>query len=122
MTNELHMNQDAPATHGLGKRMNEVACALFLIMSGALWLAPEVWAPEGAWLIGVGLILLGLNLARRLYQLRINAFGIVVGLSALVAGIVQVMGVQFRFVPLLLVVLGTVMIINAGFRTDKRKE
>jgi hypothetical protein len=118
MTNELNLNQEAPATHSSGKRMNEVACALFLIMTGSLWLAPA-WAPEGAWLTGVGLILLGLNAGRRWRGLRVNTFGTVAGLAALVAGIGGIMGGRPAFVPLLLVFLGMAMIAKVAFMTKK---
>jgi len=119
MKHEFRMNLDVPERHSLGKRLEEVAWALFLIMTGVLWLAPEVWAPEGTWLTGVGLILLGLNAARYLYRLRINALGIVVGSVALVAGIGRVLGGKLPFAPLLLVVLGTVMILKAVSRTEQ---
>ncbi len=47
-------------TQRLGRRLEEVAWSVFLIMTGALWLAPDTWAPAGSWLAGLGLILLGL--------------------------------------------------------------
>ena len=30
-------------------------------MLGGLWLVPDQWIPEGSWLIGAGLIMLGLK-------------------------------------------------------------
>ncbi len=65
-----------------GKRLDEIAMALALIVTGALWLAPKAMFPEGTWLVGVGLILLGLNAARRIRGLKTSGFGIIVGLIA----------------------------------------
>ncbi len=54
------------AKKGLNQKLNAVAWALFLIMLGGLWMTPAGTVPESTWLIGVGLILLGLNAIRYL--------------------------------------------------------
>jgi len=87
--------------------------AVFLIMTGALWLAPHAWVPEGTWLAGVGIILLGLNAARRLRGLRASGFGIVAGACALAAGTGRILGFEHLFVPILLIALGAVMVGRA---------
>ena len=112
--------QNLEAPRGRGKRMDEIGWALLLIMTGALWLAPEAWAPKGAWLTGVGLILLGQSAARWMYRLRVDAFGTVAGAAALVAGIGQISGVTLPIAPLLFIVLGTAMILKVVTRTEKR--
>jgi hypothetical protein len=104
----------------LGKRLEEIAWALFLIMSGALWLAPKAWVPEGTWLAGFGLILLGLNAARRLYGLKLEGFGLVVGLAAFAAGIGRMLGRDLPFVAILLILVGLAMTIKAFIPAGKR--
>jgi hypothetical protein len=37
-----------------GQRLDEIAMALVLIMTGGLWLAPKAMFPEGTWLAGLG--------------------------------------------------------------------
>ena len=37
-----------------GQRLEEIAMALVLIMTGGLWLAPKAMFPEGTWLAGLG--------------------------------------------------------------------
>ena len=113
MTQELHTIEETSGKHRLGKRLEELALALFLVMSGALWLAPHGWIPEGAWLAGVGLILLGLNAARHCYGLGMQGFGIVAGIAALVGGVGRVLGRNFLFIPILLVAWGAAMIIKS---------
>jgi len=104
----------AVATDALqvGSRLEEIAWALFLIMTGVVWLVPASWAPEGTWLAGAGLILLGLNAARSLYRLGANGFGIAVGLAALVAGVGRILGGGALFVPMVLIAVGMVLALR----------
>ncbi len=102
------------------KRLDEIAWALVLVMTGGLWLAPKTMFPEGTWLAGVGLIILGLNAARRLRGLSMNGFGLIVGLVAFAAGIGRIVGQDLPIVPALLIVLGVALVIKAG--TASRKD
>ena len=96
------------------KRFEEIALALVLIMTGALWLAPKAMFPEGTWLAGVGLIVLGLNAARRVCGLKTSGFGIIVGLIAFAAGIGRIVGQELPLIPILLIVLGVGLVIRAA--------
>jgi hypothetical protein len=51
----------------LNQRFEAIGWALFLIMLGGIGLVPE-----GTWLVGVGLIMLGLNLARYLSDIPMS--------------------------------------------------
>jgi hypothetical protein len=97
-----------------GKRLDEIAGALVLIMSGTLWLAPKGLVPEGAWLVGVGLIVLGLNAVRRLRGLKASGFGIIVGLAAFAAGTGRIVGQDLPIIPVLLIVLGAGLVLRAA--------
>lgn len=97
-----------------GRRLEEIALALVLVMTGALWLAPEAMWPEGSWLAGVGLIVLGLNAVRRLRGLKVSGFGIIVGLVASAAGIGRIIGRDLPTIPGLLIVLGVGLVIRAA--------
>jgi hypothetical protein len=109
MTKHDHTSEDTSDSRGLGVRLDEIGWALFLIMTGALWLTPGGWAPQGSWLAGLGLILLGLNGARRFCRLRVSPGGIAAGIAALVAGVGQILGGAGLFIPILLVALGIVL-------------
>jgi hypothetical protein len=97
-----------------GQRLDEIAMALVLIMTGGLWLAPRETFPEGTWLAGLGLILLGLNGARRIRGLKTSGFGIVVGLVAFAAGIGRIIGQDLPLVPILLIILGIGLVTRAA--------
>ena len=109
MTKHDHTSEATSDGRGLGVRLDEIGWALFLIMTGALWLSPGGWAPQGSWLAGLGLILLGLNGARRFCHLRVSPGGIAAGIAALVAGVGQILGGAGLFIPVLLVALGIVL-------------
>jgi hypothetical protein len=98
----------------LGKRFDDIAMALVLIMTGVLWLVPKAMFPEGTWLAGLGLILLGLNAARRIRGIKTSGFGIVAGLIAAAAGIGRIFGLALPIIPALLIVLGAVLVVKAA--------
>ena len=77
----------------LGQRLERIGWALFLIMIAGLALLPEGWVPEGAWLIGTGLIMIGLNVVRHFKGVRVNGFANLLGIIALAIGVSAVTGV-----------------------------
>lgn len=99
----------------LNQRLESVGWALFLIMIGGLGLVPEEQVPEGTWLIGIGLIMLGLNVARRLNDIEPSGFTIVLGVIALLAGTGDFLGVDLPVFPILLILLGAQIIYKAFF-------
>ncbi|HNI34283.1 MAG TPA: hypothetical protein PLV93_02735, partial [Microthrixaceae bacterium] len=78
----------------LNKRLESIAWGLFLILLGCQAFIPQERVNEGYWSIGVGLILLGLNGARYLNQIRMSGFTTILGLIALVTGIGELAGVD----------------------------
>jgi hypothetical protein len=109
-----------PSDRRLAKRLDEIAWALILIMTGALWLAPKAMFPEGSWLVGVGLIVLGLNAIRRLRALEMSGFGLAAGLVALAAGVGRILGQELPLIPVLLITLGIGLVIGAAVRKNKK--
>lgn len=110
MTNQAFTTKSpSDNQHGLGARLDEIAWALFLIMTGALWLTPGGWAPDGSWLVGLGVILLGWSGARRFCRRPVSACAIAVGIAALVAGVGRILGGAGLFIPILFVALGIVL-------------
>lgn len=96
----------------LDKRLDAIGWALFLIMIGGLWLAPEGVVPEGTWLIGTGLIILGLMVVRYLYGIKVNAFWLVLGIIALASGISSVFGLNIPVLPILIIIIGISIILK----------
>ncbi len=108
----------AAEKRALNKRLEAIGWGLFFIMIGGLWLVPGEVLPEGTWLIGVGVIMLGLNLARYLNQIKMSWFTIVLGVLALAAGLGDYIGVELPLIPILIVLVGLSIIVGVLTRED----
>jgi hypothetical protein len=108
-----------PEKAALNKRLESIAWGLFLIMLGGFALVPGDTIPKGWWSIGVGVIMLGLNLARYLYKIRMSGFTFVLGILSLVGGIVELLGITSLNAALLLIILGAYLILKPWFEKHK---
>jgi hypothetical protein len=96
----------------LNNRLENIGWGSFLIMLGGIWLVPDQFIPEGTWLIGAGLILIGLNLVRYLNQIEMSSFTLILGGAALLIGISDFFRVDLPFFPILLIIIGAKLIIQ----------
>ncbi len=94
------------------QRLTQIAWALFLIMIGGFLLVPDERLPQGAWLIGLGAILLGLNGVRLIVGLRIGWVTTVLGTLALMSGLSDYAGVDVPVGPALLIIIGAAVILR----------
>ena len=94
------------------KRLEAIGWALFLIMIGGLWLAPKGVVPEGSWLIGTGVIILGLMVVRSLYGIKVSGFWLVLGIIALAFGISSVFGIKIPVLPILIIIIGLNIVLK----------
>ena len=108
-----------PEKAELNKRMESVAWGLFLIMLGGFALVPQNTIPKGAWSIGVGVIMLGLNAARYFYKIRMSGFTTFLGIISLAGGIVELLGITSLDAALILIVLGAYLILKPWFEKHK---
>jgi len=105
-----------PKKKTLDQRLDALGWGLFLIMIGGLWLAPEGWVPEGTWLIGTGVIILGLMLIRYVNGIGVSGFWLVVGLIALGFGMSDVFGLDVPVFPILLIIIGIHILLKPLLR------
>lgn len=108
-----------PEKAALNKRLETMGWGLFLIMLGGFAFVPHGVIHEGLWSIGVGLIMLGLNAARYLSQLRMSGFTTVLGILSIIGGIVQLFAVTHFEGAFLLIILGCFLILKPWF--DERR-
>lgn len=107
-------------TRTLNKRYETVAWGAFFILLGVTSLIPGV--PSGLGTLGIGVILLGLNLARYLSQIPTSGFTITLGVIAIVLGAADVLQALLRlqvevpFFPLLLIVIGVIWLVRGVTR------
>jgi len=102
------------ARPALDRQLEGIGWALFLIMIGGIGFIQSV--PQGTWLIGTGLIMLGLNIARYVKGIRVSNFTIVIGILALLLGIGGITGLDVPFFPVLLILIGADILIKIAVR------
>ena len=70
--------------NGLNHRYEAIAWGAIFILLGILMFVPG--DQNNVFVLGIGVILLGLNLARSLTQIAVNRFTVIIGAMALVLG------------------------------------
>ena len=108
-----------PEKAALNKRLESVFWGLFLIMLGGWGLIPDEIIPKGAWSIGVGLLLLGLNGVRYLNNIRMSGFTTILGVLSLLGGIGDMLGWADLNGAALLIILGAYLILKPWFEERK---
>lgn len=93
----------------IARKLDAVGWALFLIWIGIVLLAKT---SSSVALVGIGIIILGVQVARVFLKLSLEGFWFVVGLLFLVGGIWQMVGARFPLVPILLIVAGVALIVT----------
>jgi len=101
-----------PDRAALNKRLETMAWGLFLILLGGFMFIPQEIVRGGWWSIGVGLIMLGLNLARYVNGLRMSSFTTVLGVLSLVGGVIDLTTPYDIDGAVLLIVLGAFLLVK----------
>lgn len=108
-----------PEKAALNKRLESVAWGCFLVMLGGFMFIPRAVVTPGWWSIGVGLIMLGLNMARYVNKLKMSGFTTLLGIVSLIGGIVQIFSMRSFEGAFLLIILGLYLVFKQWF--DQRK-
>jgi hypothetical protein len=103
----------------LNERLNAIGWGLFLVMLGGLWLVPQEMVPEGAWLIGTGLIILGLAVVRYLNDIEVSWFWLGLGVLALGTGVGELVGLSLPVFPILLIIAGAATLFRVFFGKEQ---
>ena len=91
-------------------RIHDIGWGLLLVLTGVTWVLPDRRVPEGAWLLGVAGILLGLNVVRYFLHIKADGFSIVLGLLALGAALTQLLQANVPLLAIGLIVIGICLI------------
>ena len=102
------------------ERYEKIGWGLFLVMLGAIWLFPDSVVPEGTFMFGVGVILVGLNLIKYSKGYKVNGFTIFLGVVALIAGLSSLLGRSVDIFPLILILWGISIIFGIGRKKRKK--
>ena len=113
---KVEISPEEQEKRALNKRLESAAWGLFLVMLGLLWLVPEEQVPQDAWLLGAGVILLGLNAIRYLKGIRPNGFTVFLGVLGVLLGVGGLLGVDLPVWPILIILAGLSMVWGTLFR------
>ncbi len=100
------------------RTLTTVAWGLFFILLGGAWICSQTYGVDVGTIvaIGVGLILVGLNLARRAIGVQTGKFSLGIGILALLIGLARYAGMEVDILPLILILIGLFIIAEAVAR------
>jgi uncharacterized membrane protein len=95
--------------------LTTLAWGFFIILIGALWIVADVTKlnVSSYFALGVGLILICLNLARRNIGTGMSRFSLGLGIVALLVGFSGVGGLMLPLIPTIVVVIGLFIVAEA---------
>lgn len=117
-----HEHGEEPKTTGkshLARKLDAAAWGLFFVWVGIAFLAD---LGLGVGLLGVGIITLAGQAARKGCDLKLEGFWVVVGLLFLLGGLWNLFQAEVALVPILLIVVGLAWIISALWGKHAPKE
>lgn len=112
MSEESKQEVEEPEKRGsreLAGKLGSVGWALFLIWIGIAFLANLGF---GVGLLGVGVITLGVQAARRFCDLKLEGLWVVIGLLFVVGGLWKVFELRLPLAPVVLIVAGIVLLVS----------
>ncbi|MBI5951626.1 MAG: hypothetical protein HY865_08205 [Chloroflexi bacterium] len=108
-----------PQKAALNKNLETAAWGCFLIMLGGFFFVPDSLVKGGVWSIGVGLILLGLNVVRYFNGIRMSGFTTFLGIISIIGGGLEFAGIKGIDGAVFLIVLGSYLVLKPYFEKQK---
>ena len=96
------------------QRLDRSGWSMAAILTGSVLLRQ---ASVGVWLIGLAVILLGMNLIRLILHIPMSILTLVLGATLLVVGLGFAVGVNLSLIPLLLIIGGFVSLFKTLSRS-----
>ena len=106
--------EERTRTNALSKRLEAGGWGLFFIWIGVSLLLDIGW---GVGLIGVAVITLGGQVARKLFGLPVEGFWVICGLFFLAGGIWELFKVEVSLVPVLIIFAGVALLVSLALST-----
>jgi hypothetical protein len=99
----------AAATTDLVNKLAATGWGLFFVWIGLAFL---VDAGVGVTLLGIGIITLCMQLARKWFELKFEGIWLIIGLLLLIGGVWEMLAVQLPLMPVLLIVAGLALLFS----------
>ncbi len=102
-------NRDLKNNQGLEKKLGVAGWSLFFIWMGIAVFAHVGWA---AGLLGVGSIILGIQVTRKYFRLRFEGFWVVMGSFFILGGVWELFSVPVSLLPVLCIAGGFILLVS----------
>lgn len=100
------------------KRITTIGWGLFFIWLGIVLM---INAGSGLILLGVGIISLGMQVARKYAGLESDGFWIIVGILFVIVGVWEMFDIDLPLMSVFLIVIGAVFLVSALKSRDEKK-
>ncbi len=97
------------------KVLDAIACGVFIVLLGAGWIVSAYYNIDtGIYVaLGVGLILIALNLSRQALRITISKISLFIGLLAIALAGSGIAGFEMPFIPTVIVLVGLFIVAEA---------
>jgi hypothetical protein len=106
---ERNHDQRLTSRHVLHKKLDAAGWGLFFIWMGIALVAHVGW---GAGLLGVGILILGAQVTRKYFGLKLERFWVVAGFLFLLGGVWELFNVPLDLMPILCIVAGVALLVS----------
>jgi hypothetical protein len=109
MNNQKFEEQKTTEKRNLSARMEAMEWGLFFIWIGIVFL---LHIGAGVGLLGIGLIILGVQVARKNHNLELEKFWIIFGLLFVIGGLWELFNIKLPLVSLLFIGAGVAILVS----------
>ncbi len=105
------------------KVLDAIAWGVFIVLLGAGWIASSYYNMDtGIYVaLGVGFILIALNVARMTLKIAVSKFSLFIGLLALALSGAGLIGYAMPFIPTVVVLVGLFIVAEAIQKTTSKR-
>ncbi len=114
---ERNHDQKLTNRNVLHRELDAAGWGLFFIWTGIALFAHVGW---GAGLLGVGIITLGAQAARKYFGLRLEGFWVAVGFLFVLGGVWELLDIQLGLLPILCIAAGIALVVSTLIRKSAR--
>ena len=108
-----HQGLETAQRSQLTRKLDAIGWGLFFIWMGIALFGHLGW---GVGLLGVGIITLGVQAARKYFELKLEGFWVAVGFLFVVGGFCRLVNVQLGLLPILCIVVGVALLVSTLIR------
>lgn len=112
MKSSKNKESSEPRKQQINSYIEGLSAATFLIGLGIILLFPKLNIVNNIWILLAGIILVGGNVARIIYGIKMQMASIILGIFAILYWFKNLAGFNLPIIPILLIILGITIIIN----------